>query len=134
MPVLFNFGHQLSPLPSPARPRCVCVCVQVIRYLQKLGSAGVDWDEVGVISPYRKQTEKIRELMDTFGLPAVKVSRRRSQCVRAVWRAPVTPWSAACYHRAHLAGRIECLQHDLSRPVDDLDRSSDLRNNLMVYS
>ncbi|KAF0301715.1 RNA helicase Mov10l1 [Amphibalanus amphitrite] len=46
---------------------------QVIRYLQKLGSAGVDWDEVGVISPYRKQTEKIRELMTTFGLPTVKV-------------------------------------------------------------
>ena len=48
--------------------------MQVIRYLQKLGSAGVDWDEVGVISPYRKQTEKIRELMAMFALLTVKVS------------------------------------------------------------
>ena len=35
---------------------------------------GVDPKDVGIVAPYRKQTEKIRQLMESLNLDPVKVS------------------------------------------------------------
>ncbi|XP_052213999.1 RNA helicase Mov10l1-like isoform X2 [Dreissena polymorpha] len=48
--------------------------VQVVRYLQALlNSSKVTCDDIGVITPYRKQVEKIRLLMEKLSMESVKV-------------------------------------------------------------
>ncbi|BFZ08818.1 hypothetical protein BsWGS_11857 [Bradybaena similaris] len=47
--------------------------VQVVRYLQGVLKEGVSPDDVGIITPYRKQVEKIRLMIDRLLLPDVKV-------------------------------------------------------------
>jgi putative helicase MOV10L1 len=50
--------------------------LQVVRYLQAVMSNTqhlMSWDDVGVITPYRKQVEKIRVLIDGLGMEKVKV-------------------------------------------------------------
>ncbi|CAG5133124.1 unnamed protein product, partial [Candidula unifasciata] len=47
--------------------------VQVVRYLQGVLKEGVSPDDVGIITPYRKQVEKIRLMIDRLLLPEVKV-------------------------------------------------------------
>ncbi|ELT94746.1 hypothetical protein CAPTEDRAFT_99205, partial [Capitella teleta] len=50
--------------------------LQVVHYLQAVMSNTqhlMSWDDVGVITPYRKQVEKIRVLIDGLGMEKVKV-------------------------------------------------------------
>ncbi|CAL1531357.1 unnamed protein product [Lymnaea stagnalis] len=47
--------------------------IQVIQYLQGVLKEGVNPDDVGIITPYRKQVEKIRLMIDRLGMPEVKI-------------------------------------------------------------
>ncbi|XP_078339295.1 RNA helicase Mov10l1-like isoform X6 [Crassostrea virginica] len=74
-PVLFHGvrGEDLREGNSPSwfNPAEV---VQVVRYLQGVQSGqGVVSDDIGIITPYRKQVEKIRLLIDKLGMDKVKV-------------------------------------------------------------
>ena len=46
---------------------------QVVKYYQQLLNKGVDPDDVGIIAPYRQQTNKLRQILKTFELPAPRV-------------------------------------------------------------
>ncbi|CAG0899830.1 unnamed protein product [Darwinula stevensoni] len=74
IPIIFHGVHgenlQEEASPSWFNPAEV---FQVIRYLQKLDQSGLCENDVGVVTPYRKQVEKIRSLMKRFGLPPYKV-------------------------------------------------------------
>nr|XP_022302491.1 RNA helicase Mov10l1-like isoform X2 [Crassostrea virginica] len=74
-PVIFHGvrGEDLREGNSPSwfNPAEV---VQVVRYLQGVQSGqGVVSDDIGIITPYRKQVEKIRLLIDKLGMDKVKV-------------------------------------------------------------
>ena len=45
----------------------------VVRYLQLLLNAGIDSEQIGVITPYRKQVDKIREFIKANDLCSFKV-------------------------------------------------------------
>ncbi|KAK3769722.1 hypothetical protein RRG08_004971 [Elysia crispata] len=47
--------------------------MQVMRYLQGALKEGVNPEEIGIITPYRKQGEKIRLMMEQLNMPHVKV-------------------------------------------------------------
>lgn len=46
--------------------------MQVMRYLQGALKEGVEPEDIGIITPYRKQCEKIRLMMDRLNMPYVK--------------------------------------------------------------
>ncbi len=53
------------------------------RYVQEFwerrdsrGCSGLTVDDVGIITPYRKQVQKIREVLESFELPPFKVKIR----------------------------------------------------------
>ena len=46
----------------------------VTQYLKRLYEAGVDIEDIGVITPYRKQTEKLRQFIEFTGLPKCKIA------------------------------------------------------------
>ena len=47
---------------------------QVARYLELILSKGINIEDIGIIAPYRKQTQKLRQLLDSLNLPKPKVS------------------------------------------------------------
>lgn len=48
--------------------------MQVVHYLRRaFGPWGLLPSEVGVLTPYRRQTLKLRELVNSLGLPACKI-------------------------------------------------------------
>lgn len=65
-PILFH-GVQGSDIQEPDNPSWCNFqeVVEVGRYLTLLYAAGLTQDDVGVITPYRKQAEKIRQFMRT---------------------------------------------------------------------
>ena len=75
IPVLFHGvkGEQCQEEDSPSWFNPV-EAFQAVSYLQKVYElGGVDPDEVGIVTPYRKQVERIRRLVDALGLERVKV-------------------------------------------------------------
>jgi len=73
-PVVFHGvkgdNRQEADSPSWFNPQEVW---QVVVYTQKLLAKGVDRKDIGIISPYRKQSAKIREMFLTFQIKGVKV-------------------------------------------------------------
>ena len=65
----FLLRSLLSLLLSPPYP-------QVVRYAQLLldGSLPLSVDDIGIITPYRKQVEKIRMFLKITGIEGIKVS------------------------------------------------------------
>ena len=63
-PIMFH-GIQGTDLQEPDNPSWCNLqeVVEAVRYLTLLYSAGLSADDVGVITPYRKQADKIRQLM-----------------------------------------------------------------------
>ena len=47
--------------------------LQAAKYLGLILSTGISIDDVGIIAPYRKQTQKLRCLLDSLNLPSPKV-------------------------------------------------------------
>jgi putative helicase MOV10L1 len=47
--------------------------LQVAKYLGLILTKGVPIEDIGIIAPYRKQTQKLRQLLDSFNLPKPKV-------------------------------------------------------------
>ena len=78
VPVLFHGikGEQCQEEDSPSWFNPV-EAFQAVSYLQKVyeldGVGVVDPDDVGIVTPYRKQVERIRRLVDALGLERVKV-------------------------------------------------------------
>ena len=78
VPVLFHGikGEQCQEEDSPSWFNPV-EAFQAVSYLRKVyeldGVGGVDPDDVGIVTPYRKQVERIRRLVDALGLERVKV-------------------------------------------------------------
>ena len=48
--------------------------LQVARYLELILAKGINIEDIGIIAPYRKQTQKLRQLLDSLNLPKPKVS------------------------------------------------------------
>ena len=74
VPLLFHGvrgdSYQEADSPSWCNPAEV---YHVVRYLQLLLNQGIDPEDVGVITPYRKQVEKIRKFMKTNNVSSFKV-------------------------------------------------------------
>ena len=50
------------------------ICLwQVAIYLRKIFDFGILVDDIGIISPYRKQTSKLREILTSLELPLPKI-------------------------------------------------------------
>lgn len=76
-PIIFHGvkGEDLREGNSPSWFNAV-EAVQVIRYVKELQSFKkhpVKLEEIGIITPYRKQVEKIRLLLDRLGMNGIKV-------------------------------------------------------------
>jgi putative helicase MOV10L1 len=75
-PVLFHGvrGEDIREANSPSWFNPV-EAVQVVKYVQALltGSLAVEVQHIGIIAPYRKQVEKIRLLLDSFGVNGIKI-------------------------------------------------------------
>ncbi|XP_064093385.1 uncharacterized protein LOC135206091 isoform X2 [Macrobrachium nipponense] len=74
-PVLFHAvvseNHQEGDSPSWFNPT---ETFQVVRYAKSLTNFGLMPSNIGIITPYRKQVEKIRQLLTIFGVqPGIKV-------------------------------------------------------------
>jgi superfamily I DNA and/or RNA helicase len=76
-PVVFHAlkGKQCQEADSPSwfNPVEGFQAVKYLQMLYELEGVRVNPDDVGIISPYRKQVEKIRSLIETLGLERVKV-------------------------------------------------------------
>ena len=51
--------------------------LQVAKYLGLILNKGVTVEDVGIIAPYRKQTQKLRQLLASFDLPIPKVRKNK---------------------------------------------------------
>jgi len=47
--------------------------LQVVQYAQRVLHTGMDPDNIGIITPYRKQVEKIRMMLEKLAMPDIKV-------------------------------------------------------------
>ncbi|XP_013385978.1 RNA helicase Mov10l1 [Lingula anatina] len=77
VPIIFHGlrGEDLREGNSPSWFNPV-EAVQVMKYLQALVNnprCAITFDDIGIITPYRKQVEKIRLLIDKLGMEKVKV-------------------------------------------------------------
>ncbi|XP_023326960.1 RNA helicase Mov10l1 [Eurytemora carolleeae] len=73
-PVIFHGvkgdNRQEPDSPSWFNPQEVW---QVAVYTQNLLIEGVEKDDIGIISPYRKQTQKIREMLKVFNIDGIRI-------------------------------------------------------------
>ena len=74
-PIIFHGvrGQNIQEQDSPSwfNP---AEALQVAKYLGMILKLGIAVDDVGIIAPYRKQTQKLRGLLDSLNLPCPKVS------------------------------------------------------------
>lgn len=74
-PILFHglLGTQTRESDSPSLMNCAEI-VQAIRYVMiLLSQKGVKADDIGIITPYRKQVEKMRAMLNSVGITGIKV-------------------------------------------------------------
>ena len=74
-PIIFHGvrGQNLQEQDSPSwfNP---AEALQAAKYLGLILKTGVSVEDIGIIAPYRKQTQKLRGLLDSLNLPAPKVT------------------------------------------------------------
>ncbi|KAH9504829.1 hypothetical protein Btru_062059 [Bulinus truncatus] len=74
IPVIFHGvrGENLRESNSPSWYNPVEI-MQVVQYLQGVLRENINPGDIGIITPYRKQVEKIKFMIDHLGMPEIKV-------------------------------------------------------------